>query len=115
MAEGKGGCLTAIIGIVIVSGIVGSCNSLLGNHYDADYISSAHEAVQAKLKSPSTADFCGNDIVNDSPATDANDGDKIVMGCVNAQNGFGAIVEVDYVVSESKDTKVLDVAAKEKN
>jgi hypothetical protein len=99
----KGGCLTWIIGAVVVFGVIGSCESMLGMKGDSDYITSAHEYVDSQLKSPATASWCENDKVTTNDA-----GNKIVMGCVDAENGFGATVRIVYSVTEDKDTNVVD-------
>lgn len=112
MAEGngKGGCFTIIVGLLVVGGIFGACQSMLGMHGDSDYIVAAHDAVQNELKSPSTASWCNNDNVSKDDS-----GNRIVTGCVNAQNSFGATVEVDYTVTEDSDTNVTNVDAQNRN
>lgn len=105
--QGKGGCLGVIALIVIVGTLISSCQG----HSDSDYINKAHTAVLDQLKSPSTASWCNDDSVSDSPA---GGGDKIVTGCVNAQNEFGATVEIDYAVYEDKDTNVNNTDVKQR-
>jgi hypothetical protein len=100
--QSKMGCFTIGIIAVIIFGIIGSCS---GGHSDSDSIVPAHEAVQQNLKSPSTADFVDDDVV-----TKTDDGYK-VTGSVDAENGFGATVRVDYEVTEDKDNNVTDVRA----
>lgn len=99
----KGGCLTVIGGVVIIGIAFSACQSMLGIKGDSDYIASAHDYVESQLKSPSTASWCDNDKVTTNDA-----GDKIVMGCVDAQNSFGATVRIVYSVTEDKDTNVTD-------
>lgn len=103
--ENKGGCLSVIVLVVIVCIVIGGCQSLFGGHEDSSSIVPAQEAVQSMLKSPSTADFCNNDEVTE----DEDTGGYIVDGCVDAQNGFGAIVRIDYTVYLDEDDNFVDM------
>jgi hypothetical protein len=104
MAENKkGGCLSLVVGGLVLCGIIGGCQNLFGVKDDSDYITSAHDYVESQLKSPSTASWCDNDEVTTNDA-----GDKIVMGCVDAENSFGATVRIMYNITEDKDTNVID-------
>lgn len=108
--NGKGGCLTVIVVLVAVGIVISMIQGMVGYHGDSDYIAAAHDAVQNELKSPSTASFCGNDNVSKD-----SDDNRIITGCVNAQNSFGATVEVDYTVTEDSDTNVTNVDAQNRN
>ena len=57
--------------------------------YQAQALAACHNAVRDQLKSPSTADFGGDTWTGDTP--------PITMhGHVDAQNGFGATVRIDW-------------------
>jgi hypothetical protein len=102
--QNKGGCLGIVIFIIVLCAIIGGCQSLFHTHDDADSIASAHVAVPDYLKSPSTADFVGDDVVEED-----DDGGYVVTGSVDCQNGFGATVRVDYTVYEDEDSNVTSV------
>ena len=101
--QNKGGCLGIVIFIIILCAIIGGCQSLFNVHDDADSIASAHVAVPDYLKSPSTADFVGDDVV-----TEEDDG-YVVTGSVDCENLFGATVRVYYTVYEDEDSNVTSV------
>lgn len=108
--ENKGSGCAPWIMLAILIGIIGAIMNSCGGKSDSDYIDAAHSAVLDQLKAPSTASWCNDDTVGDSPG--GSEGDKIVVGCVNAQNSFGGTVEVDYSVYEDKDANVKDVEAR---
>jgi hypothetical protein len=101
----KGGCGALILIIIVLCVVIGGCQSLFGGHSDSDSIVPAQEAVKDMLKSPSTADFCDNDTVSKDEDTEG----YIVEGCVDAQNGFGATVRIDYTVYLDKDDNFVDM------
>lgn len=55
----------------------------------------AEEAVMARLKSPSTAEFCS---YADMTATESGDNRWTVSGYVDAENSFGTVVREYFVV-----------------
>lgn len=61
----------------------------------SDYILSAKTAVKQALKSPSTAEFCN---YNDISVFTSDNNLVLVMGYVDAQNGFGAMIRSDFLV-----------------
>lgn len=76
-------------------------------HTKGDAFAIAEKAVKGKLKSPSTAKFCSV-----TEATIGCSGNTwVVRGWVDAQNGFGATIRTQFVVTftfTSKDMYSLD-------
>ena len=60
---------------------------------DARY--SAKEFVKRRLRAPSTASFSG---LTETSVTKTKDGDYFVMGWVDSQNGFGAMIRSTWAV-----------------
>ena len=86
------GCLGVFIGVIV---LVGACTAIVSFTRDRsdDYnnqftaIRRCEDLVTQQLKSPSTAEF-------DSSAS--GDGTWTVIGYVDAQNGFGAMVRSEF-------------------
>lgn len=60
---------------------------------DARY--TAKEFVKRRLRAPSTASFSG---LTETSVTKTKDGDYFVMGWVDSQNGFGAMIRSTWIV-----------------
>lgn len=91
-AEQKGGCLP-IIGLVVGVGFLasmcggdGGSGSSDADGYGAESV--CEDWVRDKLKAPATADFDNEEISGSGPWT--------ITGTVDAQNGFGAQIRVDW-------------------
>lgn len=77
---------------------------VVSNKERAEYEVAAQNAVKAKLKAPSTADF------NPFPIIMRNKDNVTLNGKVDAQNGFGAMIRSNYIVNlQLPDKKILDV------
>ena len=68
---------------------------VLGYLLDKGYFVVAENAVKEKLKSPSTAQFC----TTTEATIGRNDNTWTVKGWVDAQNGYGAMVRANFVVT----------------
>lgn len=62
----------------------------VGSSAESALIDACRDAVRARLKSPSTAQFPGNDRVEQTGKV------YRVFGSVDAQNAFGAMLREDY-------------------
>lgn len=91
----------------VPSTTAGSSSKDSYGHTKGDAFAIAEKAVKGKLKSPSTAKFCSV-----TEATIGCSGNTwVVRGCVDAQNGFGATIRTQFVVTftfASKDMYSLD-------
>jgi len=65
-------------------------------HTDSEAWSCAKAIVEDNLKSPSTAKFCS---FTEASVRHIGNGEYMVVGWVDAQNGFGATVREDFVVT----------------
>lgn len=70
-------------------------------HTDTEAWVCAKAIVQDNLKSPSTAKFCS---FTEASIRHIGNGEYIVAGWVDAQNGFGATVREDFVVTYTATT-----------
>jgi hypothetical protein len=106
------GCTIIFIIVFLISSIFGSCDSKKDNNGDkANAWVKAQYAVEAQLKSPSTAKFpwAGTDHVHQSGNI------FMVRSYVDSQNSFGAMVRTYFVCKieytpEDKKYKVLNLA-----
>ena len=91
----------------VPSTTAGSSSKDSYGHTKGDAFAIAEKAVKGKLKSPSTAKFCSV-----TEATIGCSGNTwVVRGWVDAQNGFGATIRTQFVVTftfASKDMYSLD-------
>jgi hypothetical protein len=86
-----------IIMLIILAVFLQGCFSSFGaNDTEAFVISQGF--VEDRLKSPSTADFCGMH-GGDSEVTEVGDEEWEISSCVDSENGFGAKVRTFYTVT----------------
>lgn len=92
----------AAIGCGLLLGLallIGACVTFLGGDStkssgatDNGAIDVCHQAVEAQLKAPSTADFSGEKVIHTGTK-------YTVTGAVDAENGFGAKIRQTYLCS----------------
>ncbi len=89
---GGGGCALLIVVVVVLWAIgsqIGSDEDDGGGEYGARDV--CEQFIEQRLKSPSSADFSGEDAVDNA------DGTWTVRGDVDADNSFGASIRNRYV------------------
>lgn len=93
----------AVVFIVLVGGAF----VLIETSREATAIRKAEEAVTNSLKTPATAEMCEKSKIVDSTSEKWFD----VEGCVDAENGYGAMVRSEWLaeVYYDEDTKEWDV------
>ena len=114
---GAGSLLVIIIGAFVVIGMVAGDGSGSSGSYqktpaqvaaekarkvardrETMAIVIAEDAIEKQLKSPSTADFSGVRDTRSGRLEDGGPNDWVVIGYVDAQNGFGAMIRSNYQV-----------------
>jgi len=76
-------------------------------YYDRSfYVELALYAVSLQLKAPRTASFTGGGLPAIGVRIDRSDGQVVVSGEVDAQNGFGAMIRGSYIVAMKPDGTV---------
>jgi hypothetical protein len=69
-----------------------------------DFLVECREAVKEQLKSPSTAKFPGL-LESDAQARETDDGQRVWVGWVDAENGFGGTVRTDFICTYDPQTE----------
>lgn len=80
----KKGLVALVAGLLLVTG----CTA------ERKAVKEGEKALLDSLKSPSTAEFCGKTKVTEQTGNSF----YTVEGCVDAENGFGAMIRTDWTV-----------------
>lgn len=81
-------------------------------HTNAEAFTVAQDIVEKNLKSPSTAEFCK---VTDAEITHLGNGEYMVYGWVDAQNGYGAVLRTNFLVTYTAIKQGNDIGYKNGN
>lgn len=81
-------------------------------HTNAEAFTVAQDIVENNLKSPSTAEFCK---VTDAEITHLGNGEYMVYGWVDAQNGYGAVLRTNFLVTYTAIKQGTDIGYKNGN
>lgn len=81
-------------------------------HTNAEAFTVAQDIVEKNLKSPSTAEFCK---VTDAEITHLGNGEYMVYGWVDAQNGYGTVLRTNFLVTYTAIKQGNDIGYKNGN